>query len=42
MALVLAKKVTVMAKYLDFADLFSEESVNVILEQTRVNEQTIM
>ena len=39
--MLLAKKVTVPAKYLDFADVFSENSANVLLEQTGVNEYTI-
>ena len=37
MALVLAKKVTVPAKYLDFADVFLEKSANILPEQTGVN-----
>ena len=40
-ALLLAKKVTVLSKYLDFADVFLEESANVFLEQTGVNDQII-
>ena len=41
MALLLAKKVTVLAKYSDFADIFSEELANILPKQTRVNEHTI-
>ena len=37
MALLLAKKVIVPAKYSDFADLFLEESANMLSEQTGVN-----
>ena len=40
-ALLLAKKVTVPAKYLDFADVFPEKSANILLEQTGVNEHAI-
>ena len=40
-ALLLAEKVTVLAKYSDFADAFLEESANVLPEQTRVNEHAI-
>ena len=41
MALVLAKKVTISAKYLDFADIFSKKAANIFPEQTRVNEHAI-
>ena len=41
MALLLAKKVTIPAKYSDFADIFLEESANVLPEQTGANEHTI-
>ena len=41
MALLLAEKVTVLAKYSDFADVFLKELANVFLEQTRVNKHTI-
>ena len=37
----LTEKVTVPAKYLDFADVFSKESAEVFPEQTEVNEQAI-
>ena len=40
-ALLLAKKVTVLAKYLDFANVFSEKSANVFPEQTRANVHAI-
>ena len=40
-ALLLAKKVTVLAKYLDFANVFSEESVNIFPEQSEVNKHII-
>ena len=35
-AFVLAKKVTVLAEYLDFANVFLEKSVNVLLKQTNL------
>ena len=41
MALLLAKEVTVPAKYRDFADVFLEESANVLLEQIRANGHAI-
>ena len=41
MALLLAKKVTILAKYLDFVDVFLEESLNILSEQTGVNEHII-
>ena len=41
MALLLAKKVTVLAKYLDFANVFLEKSANILLEQTGVNKHAI-
>ena len=41
MALLLAKKVTVPAKYTDFADVFSNESANILPEQIGVNEHAI-
>ena len=40
-ALLLAKEVTLFTKYLDFTDVFLEESVNVFSEQTGVNEHAI-
>ena len=40
-ALLLAKKVTVPAKYLNIANVFLEESENVFLKQTGVNEYAI-
>ena len=36
-ALLLAKKVTVLAKYLDFADVFLKESAEVLPEYTGIN-----
>ena len=39
--LLLVKKVTVAAKYLDFADIFSEELANVLLERIKANKYTI-
>ena len=42
MALLLAKKVTVLGKYSDFADVFLEESANVFSEQIGVNEHAIV
>ena len=41
LALLLAKKVIVPAKYSDFANVFLEESANVLPEQTRANEHAI-
>ena len=41
MTLLLAEKITVPVKYSDFADLFLEESANILLEQTGVNERVI-
>ena len=41
LALLLAKKVIVPAKYLDFADVFSKKSGNILPEQTGVNEHVI-
>ena len=40
-AKLLAKEVTFLAKYLGFADLFSEEPANLLLKQTVVNEHAI-
>ena len=39
--LLLAKKVTVLAKYLDFANIFSKESANILSEQTGINKHAI-
>ena len=41
MALLLVKEVIIPAEYLDFADIFSEELANVLLEQTKVNKHVI-
>ena len=41
LAFLLAKKVIVPAEYLDFADMFSEESTNVLSEQIGVNKHVI-
>ena len=41
LALLLTKKVTVPTKYLDFANVFLEKSVNVLSEQTGANEHAI-
>ena len=41
MALFLAKKVTVLAEYLDFANIFLEKSANILPEQTEVNKYGI-
>ena len=38
MALLLAKKVTVLAKYLDFTNVFLEKSANILLKQIGVND----
>ena len=37
----MAKKVTIPAKYLDFANIFSKKSVNIFPKQTRANEHII-
>ena len=39
--LLLAKEVIVPVKYLDFADIFLEESANILPEQTQGNKHTI-
>ena len=41
MALLLAKEVTVPAKYSDFADVFLEKSANLPSKQTGVNKHAI-
>ena len=41
LALLLAKEVTVPNEYLDFANIFSEKSANVLPEQTGANEYAI-
>ena len=41
MTLLLAKKVIILAKFSNFADLFSEKSANIFLEQIRVNQYAI-
>ena len=41
LALLLAEKVTVPTEYLDFADVFSEKSANVLQERTGANKHTI-
>ena len=41
LALLSTEKITVPVKYLDFADLFLENSANVPLEQTDANEHAI-
>ena len=41
MALLLVKKVTIPAEYVNFADMFSEESAYLFLEQTGVNEHAL-
>ena len=40
-ALLLAKKVTIYAKYSDSADVFLEELANILPEQTKVNEHAV-
>ena len=40
-ALLLAKKVTILVKYLDFANIFLKKSANILLEQNRVYEHAI-
>ena len=39
--MLLAEKFIVLAKYLDFADMFLKKSANVLSKQTRGNEQAI-
>ena len=41
LTLLLVEKVTVPTEYLDFADVFSEKSINVLQERTRANEHII-
>ena len=41
LALLLVKKVTVLAEYSNFADMFSEQSANVLPERIGVNEHAI-
>ena len=41
LALLLAKKVNVPAKYSDFANIFSKNSANILPKRTRVNEHAI-
>ena len=40
-ALLLAKKVTILAKYSDFANVFLEELPNIFPEQIRINDHAI-
>ena len=40
-ALLITKKVTVPAKYSDYADVFSKKSAKVLPKQTCINEYTI-
>ena len=41
MTLLLAEKVTVLAKYSDFANIFLKKLANVFSEQIKVNEHAI-
>ena len=41
MALLLAKKITVPGKYLDFANIFLEKLATILPEQTKVNKHAI-
>ena len=41
MTLLLAKKVSVLAKYLDFTDVFLKKSANIFLKQNRANKYMI-
>ena len=41
LALLLAEKITILAKYLDFAYVFLKNSANILWEQIRVYEHTI-
>ena len=40
-ALLLAKEVIVLKKYLDFANVFSKESTKVLFECTEINKHAI-
>ena len=40
-ALLLAKKLTILAKYLDFVKVFKKKLAKVLLEQTEINEYII-
>ena len=40
--LLLVEKVTISAKYLDFADIFSKKWAKVLLKQTKANKHIIM
>ena len=40
-ALLIAKKVTVLVEYSDFADVFSKESTQVLPARTRISKHTI-
>ena len=40
-ALLLAKKVTILVKYSDFANIFLEKLANIVHKQTRANKHTI-
>ena len=41
-ALLLVKKIIILAKYLDSANIFSKKLAKMLLEQTRANENTII
>ena len=41
LALLLAKKITVLAEYSDFANVFLKKLANIFLEQTGINEHII-
>ena len=40
-ALLLVKEVTILEKYLDFADIFSKKSAKVLCERTKINKYII-
>lgn len=39
--LLLAKKIKILAKYLDFSNVFSEKKVLILLEKTKLNQYAI-
>ena len=39
--MLLAEKITVLAKYLDFTDIFLKKSANILSQQTKTNEHAI-
>ena len=41
LTLLVVEKVTILAEYLDFADVFSKKLANVLLKQIRANKHVI-